>query len=239
MVYKWQFRPSQGSLIAALRKCQPWRKPVRCTLCKAPTSQGPLLHIGNRANELNDFSWIVLPTQWIFQLEISVLRSMGSNPDGTSKFDGGYRSKWGYRFKWTDQHLSEESMHPLRFQYDRLGAAVLERLQKLREALSAGSDGKGPDGRRLHQDLYVLLRDNHQNDRVLTEFWEETHTVPEWVDWAQLARGQEFFHRYIAANITGFALQGFVGENSASSHCFSIRVNPRLSFRDLVKWAAG
>ena len=57
----------------------------------------------------------------------------------------------------------------------------------------------------------------HQYDELgSAALWNQTHAVPQWVDWEQLARGQDFFHRYIGANITGFALQGFVGENSVS-----------------------
>ena len=108
-------------------------------------------------------------------------------------------------------------MQPLRYEYDRLGAAALERLQLLRETQSTDLKDKAIDPcPRSRQDLYALLSDNYQNDPTLTKFWEELHHVPEWVDWTQLARGQEFFHRYIGANITGFALQGFVGENSVS-----------------------
>lgn len=62
-------------------------------------------------------------------------------------------------------------------------------------------------------DLYEFLEQYHAKDCILGQFWLETHTVPEWVDWEQLARGQEFFYRYALANIVGFALQGFVCEN--------------------------
>jgi hypothetical protein len=48
--------------------------------------------------------------------------------------------------------------------------------------------------------------------------------VPDWVDWAQLERGQRFFYRYAAANIVGFALQGFLGENTAASGVVEVLV---------------
>ena len=149
---------------------------------------------------------------------------MNSQPKDSTKTSGDICEKYGYRFKWTDQHISKERMSVLRFGYDQLGARTLERLQKLRDTQVEVPDSNGPaTSNRSRKDLFTLLEAYHQDDDVLAEFWKETHDVPEWVDWAQLARGQEFFHRYIGANLTGFALQGFVGENSASSllKCFS------------------
>ena len=122
--------------------------------------------------------------------------------------------KWGMHFKETDLHLSKEQINSMRYQHDELAAQALDRLQKIQAADSSG-DGEGQSvNATSRKDLYPLLRDNYHKDPVLTEFWDQTHRVPDWVDWEQLARGQEFFHRYIGANITGFALQGFVGENS-------------------------
>lgn len=122
------------------------------------------------------------------------------------------RVKWNYQFDWTDKHLSSQETEPLRSKYDELGAAALEKLQDI----SAQNNGrKVAQGDRSKLDLYALLRDSHKTDPALSKFWEsELHLVPVWVDWEQISRGQEFFYRYAAANITGFALQGFAGENS-------------------------
>ncbi|KAL2705597.1 hypothetical protein AAEP93_000847 [Penicillium crustosum] len=66
--------------------------------------------------------------------------------------------------------------------------------------------------------------------------WEEVNAVPEWVDWTQIERGQEFLHRYLIPNLTGLALQGFLGgtatiaggtEVLVRTGGFSIRVLPR------------
>lgn len=133
-------------------------------------------------------------------------------------------TKWNYQFQWTENHLAPQELNPLRYEYDKLGAAALEKLQRI----SARDVNKEDlDGKRRQLDLYSLLRDNHESDGVLHEFWNELHSVPDWVDWEQLARGQKVFYRYAAANLTGFALQGFVGENSVccllSSHMISRR----------------
>ena len=99
----------------------------------------------------------------------------------------------------------------MRYEYDELGAAALQKLQEfsiedLRKEEKAKNRGK--------VDLYALLRDRYQTDGVLSKFWHELHTVPAWVDWEQIGRGQDFFYRHAVANITGLALQGFVGEIS-------------------------
>lgn len=123
------------------------------------------------------------------------------------------RTKWDYTFQWSENHVSPEEMNPLRHQYDELGTAVLERLQEIsiREKTADESKGDKIHGR---LDYYTLLRDRHQTDHVLSKFWQEINAVPEWVDWDQIARGQEVFYRYAAANLNGFALQGFIRENS-------------------------
>ncbi|KAF4152605.1 hypothetical protein CNMCM6069_001876 [Aspergillus lentulus] len=131
-------------------------------------------------------------------------------------------SNWGYSFKWTDSHLAQETLKPLRQEYDTLGAAALERIQAVRAALLEESKAKGtlpPPN-----DLYILLRDHHSEDETLSQFWNELHTVPDWVDWDQLERGQRFFYRYAIANIVGFALQGFMAENSAASGVVEVLV---------------
>ncbi|RFU80026.1 hypothetical protein TARUN_2144 [Trichoderma arundinaceum] len=72
--------------------------------------------------------------------------------------------------------------------------------------------------------MYATLRDHHGNDETLDKLWEEVHTAPDWVDWEQIERGQKFFYRYAPANLMGFALQGFVGENSAASGVVEVLV---------------
>ena len=102
--------------------------------------------------------------------------------------------KWKYSFQWTEKHLSSQQLNPLRYTYDELGEAALEKLQNI----SAQNDGaKDKQRARERLDLYALLRDNYETDPVLQKFWDELHTVPEWVDWDQIARGQKFFCTYL------------------------------------------
>lgn len=45
---------------------------------------------------------------------------------------------------------------------------------------------------------------------MLEKLWTQVNTVPELVDCEEVRRGQEFFRRYVAPVITGFAFQGLL-----------------------------
>lgn len=133
---------------------------------------------------------------------------------------------WGYTFQLTDDHLTPEAMHPLKFSYDSLGDAALDRLNAIspppRSALprnsgkysespgSTASDGPEPNFA-PRRDLYILLRDNAAEDEVLGTLWRSANTVPPWVDWAQIARGQDVFYRYGGPALVGLAFQSLLG----------------------------
>ncbi|KAI6754778.1 hypothetical protein HG530_012530 [Fusarium avenaceum] len=121
------------------------------------------------------------------------------------------RTIGNHTFTWTDQHIPKSHTDPLRYQCDELGAAAVREIQQIHEQLR--QDGKHVS----RADLFDTLHQHHDKNEVLSQLWEEIHTVPSWVDWDQIARGQRFFYRYALANLIGFAFQGFVGENSAST----------------------
>lgn len=98
----------------------------------------------------------------------------------------------------------------MRHEYDTVAAKALKQLQAI-----AKEKGFSDDPRK-RPDFYQLLAENHTSHDDLRDFWAQLHKIPDWVDWEQLERGQRFFYRYAAANLMGFALQGFVGENSAA-----------------------
>jgi hypothetical protein len=129
------------------------------------------------------------------------------------------KQKWSYNFAWTNQHLTPETLQPLRYEYDELGAQTLDRLLAIK-AQEETDNSKNKSS----LDLYKLLEQNHTKDEILGEFWNQVRSVPEWVDWQQIERGQRFFYRYALANIIGFALQGFVCENSASTGVVEVLV---------------
>lgn len=66
------------------------------------------------------------------------------------------------------------------------------------------------------RDLYAVLKDNVEEDELLQRFWKEVTTVPPWVDWEQIQRGQDVFYRYGGACLTGLAYQSLLGGMGAA-----------------------
>lgn len=130
--------------------------------------------------------------------------------------DGETRTSYGYTFRMTPNHLTPEDLAPMKHTYDTLGERALHILDKIsppsassglpKSNLDAGKSSQVPE-----RDMYALLRDNADKDDVLKELWDEINTVPDWVDWEQINRGQEVFYRYAAPAIAGFAFQGLFG----------------------------
>jgi hypothetical protein len=119
----------------------------------------------------------------------------------------------------------------LRHQCDKHGDAVILAIQhrNRRETVEEGYP-------RQKQDLFTTLEASHSEDPIMESFWADTYTVPQWVDWRQLERGQRVFHRYISASIAGFVLQGFVGENSSASGVVEVLVRTGgFSERNLLR----
>ncbi|KAF2741016.1 hypothetical protein EJ04DRAFT_481307 [Polyplosphaeria fusca] len=138
---------------------------------------------------------------------------------------------WGYEFDWTDDHLTPEQAEPLKHSYDVLAEECLDRLNAIlppkqssiprsnNQQTSGGTETEekkeeGPSP--LQRDLYVLLRDHHASDPKLKQLWDEVHTVPAWVDWEQLERGQDVFYRYGGPALTGLTYQSLLGGMGAA-----------------------
>ncbi|KAL8651446.1 MAG: hypothetical protein Q9226_004707, partial [Calogaya cf. arnoldii] len=116
---------------------------------------------------------------------------------------------WGYTFVVTDQHLTQDETANMKMEFDRLGEAALDRLNILcppqassRQTVEASKNLANEDVRQSlspktpKRDLYTLLRDNASKDEVLGRLWTESNTIPSWVCWEQIERGQEVFYRY-------------------------------------------
>jgi hypothetical protein len=84
--------------------------------------------------------------------------------------------------------------------YDKLASDALEELLHI-----PGDD-----------DFYERLERHHASKPGLELLWESTMTVPPWVNWVQLKRGQLVFSRYLIPILVGFGFQGFVGEIAAA-----------------------
>ncbi|KAI9720551.1 MAG: hypothetical protein M1828_005635 [Chrysothrix sp. TS-e1954] len=155
---------------------------------------------------------------------------------------------WGYTFEESSDHWSKEQIDALKNSYDTSGEACLNILDQVsppvRGALprsysqeqkpSLAGDEKPPPPR----DLYDLLRQHHADDPELDQFWTQINTVPEWVDWQQIERGQDVFYRYGGAALTGLAYQSLLGgmgggrvvETLARTGGFSTKVARRRLF---------
>ena len=141
---------------------------------------------------------------------------------------------WGYTFELTDQHLTPEQCEPLKQSYDILGEQVLDRLNQIspppRKELPRNNrqfqaavqkdgtiqDPKTKEPQHPPRDLYTILRDHAETDELLNQFWRDVNTVPAWVDWEQIRRGQDVFYRYGGACLTGLAYQSLLGGMGAA-----------------------
>jgi hypothetical protein len=118
-------------------------------------------------------------------------------PNPFLRKDENSRYAWGYNFQWTPQHMTPEEMDPLKYSYDVLGEKCLERLDTIsppnpaeqlpRNRSRPIASAKPP----VKRDLYALLRDHASEDETLGQLWDEVNTIPDWVDWDQIARGQD------------------------------------------------
>ncbi|KAF2708391.1 hypothetical protein K504DRAFT_482789 [Pleomassaria siparia CBS 279.74] len=164
------------------------------------------------------------------------------------------RECWGYEFEWTDDHLTVEQSEKLKNSYDVLGEECLDRLN----AISPPEDSSLPRSNSQQQpspldktteekneplplpkrDLYALLKEHQATDPKLAQLWQEVNTVPSWVDWAQIERGQDVFYRYGGPALTGLTYQSLLGgmgaarvvETLARTGGFSTKVARRRLF---------
>ncbi|PQE05880.1 tat pathway signal sequence protein [Rutstroemia sp. NJR-2017a BVV2] len=134
-------------------------------------------------------------------------------PNPFRRKDENTRHAWGYTFQWTPEHLTKEQMNPLKMSFDELGSRCIERLDKISPPATGElprNQSRVPQNEKAEpkpkRDLYELLRDNAGEDEDLGKLWKEVNTVPSWVDWEQIERGQEVFYRYGGAILTGIKL---------------------------------
>lgn len=144
-----------------------------------------------------------------------------------------YLSCWGYQFEWTDDHLTPEQMEPMKHTYDILAEQCLDRLNTIsppkKAALPRNQDHRpvlfsvtGTEEEKKEalpmprRDLYALLEEHQASDPKLAELWKQVNTVPDWVDWEQIARGQDVFYRYGGPALTGLTFQSLLGGMGAA-----------------------
>lgn len=153
--------------------------------------------------------------------------------------NGGMRDAWGYKFKWTEEHQNATEYESLLHTCDELGADVVGVLDELYPRTNNALPGKvhapevkpGADDPPVTspgeadaksappkpaRDNYALLRDHHKEHPKLEELWTQVNNVPDWVDWDQIARGQDVYYRYGAAVMAGLTYASLLGGAAGS-----------------------
>lgn len=138
--------------------------------------------------------------------------------------DGNTITCWGYSFQLTDDHFSKEDLKNPKFSYDKLGEECLNILDEIdlpskpELATPKTEEQKSEKSRTLKpkRDLFKSLQTHVDDHPKLQELWSQLNTVPEWVDWDQISRGQEIFYRYGGATLTSLAYQSLLGGMGAN-----------------------
>ncbi|KAF4979408.1 hypothetical protein FZEAL_4385 [Fusarium zealandicum] len=144
------------------------------------------------------------------------------------------RLVWGHRFNWTTKHQTAPEIAHLLYSYDKLATDALDRLDDISPPTSKGwkcPHGAG-DGQR---DLYQLLQEHSGSDEVLGQLWNEASTVPDWVDWEQIERGQRVVYQYNGQILLGLMYKSLLGgmgayrvvETLSRTGGFGVRVTKR------------
>jgi hypothetical protein len=91
---------------------------------------------------------------------------------------------YDYKFERTAEHLSDEDLEKYRWSYDELAARAIDRLEGKKQSEEAPMQKPNP---------YEQLQCEATlgEDSVITKFWNEAHSVPDWVDWDAIGRGQD------------------------------------------------
>jgi hypothetical protein len=123
------------------------------------------------------------------------------------------RNSYGYKFRMTKHHWTDEQLEPMKYTYDTVGSEAIDAIDSMfpppppRAGWYSKTQEQDPQPDR---DTYALLAENHDKDPKLQKLWDEVNTVPDWVDWEQIKRGQDMFYRYAPSVVAGFAFQGLL-----------------------------
>ncbi|KAI1428736.1 hypothetical protein F5Y12DRAFT_628980 [Xylaria sp. FL1777] len=137
--------------------------------------------------------------------------------------EGTWQEYWGVRFKWTSRHLTPEQLKPLIHSYDKVATEAVERIHEIMAPPNIESSSRNEETRRTTKtdgerkprwDMYELIQEYASKDEKIGKLWNEVNTVPEWVDWDQIERGQKIFFRYggpAISTLTFLSLLGGMG----------------------------
>ena len=98
-------------------------------------------------------------------------------------------TSWGHTYTWTPLHKNASQLDAMVYEYDKLCTDAIDRLLEIAPPTK--------DSHHAQRDLFKLVKDNASEGGPIGELWEQVNTVPDWVDWDQIDRGQKVFWRYI------------------------------------------
>ncbi|PWY66680.1 hypothetical protein BO83DRAFT_319745 [Aspergillus eucalypticola CBS 122712] len=114
---------------------------------------------------------------------------------------------WDHTFAWSPLHQTREQLRSKMHTYDRLGDECIDQINEIGRQVVNQDRQNDPDRKLPDLDVYIMLKDHAKDDSKLSEFWAQVNTVPDWVDWQQIKRGQEVFFRYGLPILNVFILQ--------------------------------
>lgn len=103
---------------------------------------------------------------------------------------------WDHTFAWTPHHQTREQLRSKMHTYDRLGDECIDQINDIGRQVVNQDRQNNLDRKLPDLDVYIMLKDHAKDDPKLSELWAQVNTVPDWVDWQQIKRGQEVFFRY-------------------------------------------
>lgn len=108
-------------------------------------------------------------------------------------------SFWDIEFIWTARHRTPAQLAPLRHTVDEISDAAFRELslKSKADAYAALEAAVSSDDKEKYRNCHIL--------------WNQVNTVPDWVDFDQIARGQDVFYSYIGAAFTGLLNDSLLG----------------------------
>ncbi|KAL3477702.1 hypothetical protein BJX99DRAFT_257299 [Aspergillus californicus] len=123
---------------------------------------------------------------------------------------------WDISFEWTNRHRTAEQLRPMTFTYDKLADECIAKLNELAPPEKYRPKAGEPPIKAPKRDLLTLLENHVKDDAKLEQLWTEINTIPDWVDWDQIKRGQEVFFRYGMPILNVLSFQSLLGGMGAN-----------------------
>jgi hypothetical protein len=126
---------------------------------------------------------------------------------------------YGIKFKWSPLHKDSQDLSPLLRTYDELSTRALEFVDEIGASSMTSSirrnDGEETNAgqeKRFHRNFFNIMKQHVETQETDSEdpiqkLWHEIHTIPDWVDWEQIERGQKVFWRYGGPAVTSVRCQ--------------------------------